>query len=72
MRLQKRQGHIDEFARKEKHAAANINPGTWDGLLVRGLCFHGAERFVLKDINFALKYGEVFGVFGKNGRFLGL
>lgn len=65
MRLQKRHGRMDEFSEAEKRYASKINPKTWNGILVRGLCIYEDQRFVLKDLNFAVASGEMFGVFGK-------
>ena len=70
MRLQKRKGRMDEFAEKEKRRVADIDPKTWRGILVRSLNFYEDQRFILKDINFALKLGEMFALFGKNGESL--
>ncbi|XP_028967022.1 uncharacterized protein LOC100900973 [Galendromus occidentalis] len=67
MRLQKRRGQTDEFAEMEKQTVADVDPKTWHGILVRGLCFYDEPRFVLKDINFGVSAGEMFGVFGKRG-----
>lgn len=67
MRLQKRKGRIDKFAKKEKQHVADLDPNLWRGMIVRSLNFYEDQRFILKDINFALKNGEMFAIFGKSG-----
>ncbi|XP_022691816.1 uncharacterized protein LOC111262095 [Varroa jacobsoni] len=67
MRLQKRQCHGDYFSMIEKEDVNLIKPHSWNGLLLRNVCIYEEGHFVLKDINFSAKPGELVVVLGKSG-----
>lgn len=56
----------------EKEDVNLIKPHSWNGLLLRNVCIYEEGHFVLKDINFSAKPGELVVVLGKSGAFIRL